>query len=152
MGLLNQGIDLAFKRGPIICQLVRLKFFKLNVGKTKELIKVVESYEYLGVHLDSTLNWKENTAVLSRKARLFFLRNLISFDISTKLLDAFYQGFLASVLFHSVLCWKGNISVDDKNRINKMIEKAGSVTGLMSRLIRGHCGEENKVKSWDARN
>lgn len=96
-------------------------------------IEIVQSHKFLGVHLDEKLNWKENTNVLIKKAqsRLFFLRKLRSFNISTKLLDVFYQGILASVLFYAVLCWGGSLSVDDKNRINKLIKRAGSVIGLI---------------------
>lgn len=37
--------------------------------------KIVQSYKYLGVHLDSRLNWKKNSEVVFKKAqsRLFFL-------------------------------------------------------------------------------
>ena len=91
----------------------------------------MESYKYLGVHLDNKLN-KENTGVLVKKAqsRLFFLRKLRSFDISPRLLGIFYQGILASVLFYAVLCWGGSIPIGDKKRINKIIKRAGSVIGF----------------------
>lgn len=48
-------------------------------------------------------------------------------------MDAFYQSILASVLFYAVLSWGGggSISAEDKNRINEMIKKAGSVIGLI---------------------
>lgn len=153
MGLLNQGNDLAYKREvESFASWCDSNFLKLNVGKTKEVIidfrkkreevlpvtikgqqiEIVGSYKYLGVHLDSKLNWKENTDVIVKKAqsRLFFLRKLRSFDISTRLLDVFYQDILANVLFYAVLCWGGSISMDDSNRINKLIKKAGSVIGV----------------------
>ncbi len=105
-----------------------INFLKLNVDKTKRLIidfrrkkdrvspvtikghdEVVQSYKYLGVHLDSKLDWKKNTDAVFRKAlsRLFHLRKLRSFDVSRSLLRVFYQGILASVLFYAVLCWGG---------------------------------------------
>lgn len=153
VGLLNHGNDVAYKKeAHSFAKWCDTNFLQLNVGKTKELIidfrkekeeavpvtinnqriEIVESYKYLGVHLDNKLNWKENTGVLVKKAqsRLFFLRKLRSFDISPRLLGIFYQGILASVLFYAVLCWGGSISTDDKNRINKIIKRAGSVIGL----------------------
>lgn len=38
-----------------------------------EQIKIVQSYKYLGVHIDHKLNWKKNTDAVFRKAqsRLF---------------------------------------------------------------------------------
>ncbi len=130
MGLLNHGNHLAYKREvQTFSSWCKSNFLKLNVGKTKELvtdfrkkkekvlpvttngqqIEIVGSNNYLGIHLDVKLNWKENTQVLSRKAhlRLFFLRKLRSFNISTRLLYVFHQGILASVLFYAVLCWGG---------------------------------------------
>lgn len=43
-----------------------------------QTIQSVESYKYLGVHLDNKINWKENTGVLLKKAQswLFFLKKL----------------------------------------------------------------------------
>ena len=153
VGLLNHGYDVAYKKeAHSFAKWCDTNFLQLNVGKTKELIidfrkkkeeavpvtinnqkiEIVESYKYLGVHLDNKLNWKENTGVLVKKAqsRLFFLRKLRSFDISPRLLGIFYQGILASVLFYAVLCWGGSIPIDDKNRINKIIKRAGSVIGF----------------------
>ena len=49
----------------------------------------------------------------------------------------FYQGILASVLFHAVLCWGGSITVEDKTRINKLIKKAGSVISMTPDSLEG---------------
>ncbi len=153
MGLLNYGSDLAYKKeAQTFARWCDANFLQLNVGKTKELIfdfrkkkeeavpvtinnqtiEIVESYKYLGVHLDNKLNWKENTGVLLKKAqsRLFFLRKLRSFDLSPRLLGVFYESILASVLFYAVLCWGGSIPIEDRNRINKLIKRAGSVIGF----------------------
>ncbi|KAK0147910.1 hypothetical protein N1851_012371 [Merluccius polli] len=115
----------------------------LHIDKTKELIfdfkrkkigqpvEVVPSYEYLGVHLDNKLDWKENSRVTFKKAqsRLFFLRKLRAFDMGRPILNIFYHGILESVLFYAVVCWGGSITVEDRNRFNKMIRKAGSIIG-----------------------
>lgn len=69
------------------------------------------------------------------QSRLFFLRKLRSVGISKTPLHVFYQGILANVLFYVVLCWGGRITVGDKNRINKMIMKAGSVIGLTTNSL-----------------
>lgn len=64
-------------------------------------IEIVQSYRYLGVYLDSKLNWIKNTEVVFKKAqsRLLFLRKFRSFDISKMLLHVLYQGILARALF-----------------------------------------------------
>ena len=74
---------------------------QLNTNKTKELVvdfrrgkkkpppipitirgdevEVVETYKFLGVHLNNKLDWSDNTEALYRKgqSRLFFLRRLL---------------------------------------------------------------------------
>lgn len=77
--------------------------------------------------MDSKLNWKMNSEVVFKKAqsRVFFLRKLTSFGIS----GLFFMSSIRESwpVLYAVLCWGGCITVDDKNRINKMIRKAGSV-------------------------
>ena len=96
-----------------------------------EAIEIVDSYKYLGVHMDKRLDWKENTNAIHKKA-------LSSRpDASRQLLHVFYQSIVASVIFFSVVCWgccldssetKGGKTNSDK--INKIIRKAGSVIGM----------------------
>ena len=45
------------------------------------------------------------------------------------ILNIFYHGILESVLFYAVVCWGSCITVEDRNRFNKMIRKAGSIIG-----------------------
>ncbi|KAI3362414.1 hypothetical protein L3Q82_012711 [Scortum barcoo] len=77
---------------------------QINAGKTKELvvdfrrrrhsppapvsiqgtdIDTVKSYKYLGVHLNDSLDWSDNTNALVKKgnSRLFLLRRLRSFGV-----------------------------------------------------------------------
>ncbi|KAF7645675.1 hypothetical protein LDENG_00200380 [Lucifuga dentata] len=77
---------------------------QLNVTKTKEMVvdfrrtktpitpvsiggekvELVQSYKYLGVYLDSRLDWSVNTEAIYRKSqsRLYFLRRLRSFSVN----------------------------------------------------------------------
>ena len=75
-----------------------------------EDIEVVQSYRYLGVHLDSKLDWSVNTDAVYRKgqSRLFFLRRLRSFDICGEMLHMFYQSVVASTIFYAAVCWGGS--------------------------------------------
>ena len=79
------------------------------------------------------MDWRENSSAMFKKAqsRLFFLRKLRSFDVSRPLLHMFYQSILASVLFYAVVCWGNGLKTEDKNKINKLIRKAGSIIGVM---------------------
>ncbi|KAI3374114.1 hypothetical protein L3Q82_005934 [Scortum barcoo] len=85
---------------------------QINAGKTKELvvdfrrrrhsppapvsiqgmdIDTVKSYKYLGVHLNDSLDWSDNTNALVKKgnSRLFLLRRLRSFGVQGPLLRTF---------------------------------------------------------------
>jgi len=126
---------------------------QLNISKTKELVvdfrqsrkrpltpitirgedvEVVNSYKFLGVHLNNKLDWSDNTDALFRKgqSKLFFLRRLRSFNVCTKLLQMFHQSVVASVLFFAVVCWGGNTNTRDTGRMNKLVRKASSVVGV----------------------
>ena len=45
------------------------------------------------------------------------------------ILNIFYHEILESVLFYAVACWGGSLTVEDRNRLNKLIRKAGSIIG-----------------------
>ena len=108
------------------CQLNHLH---LNASKTQEMIidfrrkappttqvnilgmdiETVTSYKYLGVHLNNRLDWADNTDATFRKgqSRLHLLRRLKSFGVCRPLLRTFYDTMVASVVFYSVVCWRG---------------------------------------------
>ncbi|XP_055493496.1 uncharacterized protein LOC129698391 isoform X1 [Leucoraja erinacea] len=97
----------------------------LNTTKTKEMvvnfgrsklplqpvnaagadIEVVQTYKYLGVHLDNKLDWSVNSDSLYKKgqSRLFFLRRLKSFNVCSDMLHMFYNTVVASVIFQVLI-------------------------------------------------
>lgn len=113
----------------------------INFGKKKNTlqpvnihgqdIECVHTYKYLGVHLDNKLDWNINTECLYKKSqsRLFFLRRLQSFNVCNQMLTMFYNSVVASVLFYGVVCWGNNISVLNRNKLDKLVRRAGSVVG-----------------------
>lgn len=153
LGLISYGDDRAYREEiDSFVSWCDSHFLQLNVAKTQELIidfrkkkqtvvpvfikgkpiETVDTYKYLGVHLDNKLNWKRNSDAVVKKtqSRMFFLRKLQSFEVNRRLMNVFYQGAVASVLFYAVLSWGGSISVEDRNRINKLIKKSSSIIGL----------------------
>lgn len=66
----------------------------------------VTIFMYLGLHLDTKLDWLVNIDALYKKglSRLNFLRKLGFFNICSKFLFMFYQSVVSSPMFSSV-CW-----------------------------------------------
>ena len=123
----------------------------LNTSKTKEMvidlrrrapphtpvtiqgadIELVDSFKYLGVHLNNKLDWTHNTDALYKKgqSRLHLLRRLRSFGVSRPLLRTFYDSVVASALNYAVVCWGAGSTDRDRKRLNKLVRKASSVLG-----------------------
>ena len=103
----------------------------LNVSKTKELIvdfgkkqgrnyaplningssvERVDSFKYLGVHITEGLTWGLHTDSVVRKARqrLFHLRRLRKFRVSSQILRNFYSCTIESVLTGNITAWYGS--------------------------------------------
>ena len=51
-------------------------------------VEIVQTYMYLGVHLDNKLEWSTNNEVVYKKglSRLYFLRRLRSFSVCKRML------------------------------------------------------------------
>ncbi|XP_078810605.1 uncharacterized protein LOC144994967 [Oryzias latipes] len=123
----------------------------LNTSKTKELIldfkrsspsqspvniqgsdiEVVDTFKYLGVHLNNRLDWSNNTDALYRRGQsgIHLLRRLRSFGVCRQLLRTFYDTVVASVVLYGVVCWAGGSAGRSLKRLNKLVRKAGSVLG-----------------------
>ncbi|XP_054866081.1 uncharacterized protein LOC129348770 [Amphiprion ocellaris] len=123
---------------------------QLNASKTKEMIvdfrrrrtprtapvniqgldiDMVDTYKYLGVHLNNKLDWTHNTEVLYKKgqSRLHLLRRLRSFGVCRTLLRTFYDSVVASAIFYAVVCWGAGSTERDRKRLNRLVRRAGSV-------------------------
>lgn len=95
-------------------------------------LDVVRQYKYLGTILDDKLNFDTNTDYICKKAnqRLFFLRKLKGFNVDRSLLKAFYSSFVESILTFAMICWFGNLSVINKNRLGKTVSICRKIIGI----------------------
>ena len=84
-----------------------LECTKLNGCSCLEL-KEVKSYKYLGITIDSCLNWKEHIKNLNKKllniTRTFYL---IKNMCSLKVLKTLYYAMVQSHLGYGLSCWGG---------------------------------------------
>ncbi|TWW59264.1 Catenin alpha-2 [Takifugu flavidus] len=94
-------------------------------------VDVVESYKYLGVHLNNNLDWTHNTDALVKKgnSRLFLLRRLRSFGVQGPLLRTFYDSVVGSAIFYGIGCWSSSITDRDRKRMDRRVRRASSVLG-----------------------
>ena len=67
-----------------------------------------------------------------RKAqqRLYFLRRLRKFRVSTDVLTMFYRAVIESVLTLSITVWYGSTTVDEKRKIARVIRTASQIIGI----------------------
>ena len=83
-----------------------------------EVVEFVDNYKFLGVHLNSSLDWSDNAEAIHSKGKsmLFFVRRLRSFGVYNRMLQMFYQSVMGSVLFFGITCWGGNNRVHPLNQ------------------------------------
>ena len=132
----------------------KIIFGELNVKKTKEIIidfrkskappdpliindhtvERVRTYEYLGVMLNNDHSWSSNTDYIISKlnSRLYCLRKLRKFNVNICILKLFYQLVIKCVFKYCCVCWGGNITKRDINRITGIINKSGSIIQAMN--------------------
>ncbi|TWW80191.1 hypothetical protein D4764_01G0000060 [Takifugu flavidus] len=136
-------LDITIFKGPNLLQTGTLDtrmFFKptdshsllhkqMNILGTD--VDVVESYKYLGVHLNNNLDWSHNTDALVKKgnSRLFLLRRLRSFGVQGPLLRTFYYSVVGSAIFYGIVCWSSSITDRDRKRMDRLVRRASSVLG-----------------------
>ena len=94
-------------------------------------IHQVTSYKYLGVFIDCSLTWHVHVENLCTRLqqRMYFLRRLRLYGVNSKLLFLFFQMILESVIRYSMQTWYGNLSVQLKSRLGRLISTAFKIVG-----------------------
>ena len=126
-------------------------YLELNASKTKEMIvdfrrkkspvspllidcktvEIVQHVKFLDSTISSDLKWELNVDTIVRKAqqRLYFLRRLRSFGLTTQITLNFYKVLIESVLTFSITVWFGSITVKEKFRLNRVVNTASKIIG-----------------------
>ena len=97
-----------------------------------EIIERVSNFKFLGTIISDDLRWETNTDKVVSKAhqRLYFLRLLKKFKLSSNILSQFYRSTIESVLCFSISVWYGNLSQKDKHRLNRIVNISSKIIGL----------------------
>ena len=123
----------------------------LNATKTKEIvvdfrknkstispilinnqpIEIVEKFKFLGTTISYDLKWQNNVDEIVKKAhqRLYFLRQLRKFSLSTPILVNFYRSVIESILTFSIIIWYGNLTDTQKGSLDKIMKTASKIIG-----------------------
>lgn len=90
----------------------------------------MDSYKYLGTMLDLSFQINAETICKKVQQRLYFLRKINLFKVSTKKMTLFYKSFIESVLTFSITVWFGNLSLTERNKLGRLVSVAGKVIGV----------------------
>ena len=109
-----------------------------------EPVEIVENFKYLGTVFDSKLKWDVNTEhiVTRGQQRVYLLRKLNSFSVSSVILSRFYQSFIESLLSFSFICWFRNLSVHDRNSLTAIVNVCSKIIGVRQRDLGTFCDQQ----------
>lgn len=96
----------------------------------------VPSYKYLGVYIDNSLCWSlhVNNLCSRLQQRLYFLRRLRAFRVNQRIMYLFYQSIFESLIRYGITAWYGNLSVQLKSRLGRLVHTAFKIIGGEERL------------------
>ena len=123
----------------------------LNVTKTKEMVfdrrknkspllpltingaevEQVDSFKLLGVTISNDLSWAVHTDLSLKKAhqRLYFLRQLRKFKVSSSIMSQFYRAAVESLLTFSITVWYSSSCQSEKDKLEKVVRAASNIIG-----------------------
>ena len=83
-------------------------------------VEIVQHFKFLGSTISSNLKWELNVVSIVKKAqqRLYFLRRLRSFGLTTQVMLNFYRAVIEFVLVFSITVWFGSITQKETLRLN----------------------------------
>ena len=95
------------------------------------VVEQVESFKFLGVHINNKLEWSKNTKTVVKRARqsLFPLRKLKRLGMDPEILKRFYSCNIESILTGCITAWYGNCTASDRKALQRVVHTAQYITG-----------------------
>ena len=92
-------------------------------------VEIIQHFKFLGSTISNNLKWELyiDTTVKKAHQRMYFLRRLISFGLTTQILLTLYRSAIESVLTFSITVWFGSITVKEKLRLNRVVKTASRI-------------------------
>ncbi len=101
----------------------------ITIDKTP--VERVNSFKFLGVHITEDLTWSAHTDAVLKKAhqRLFLLRRLRKFGMSSRILRSFYTCTVESILTGCITAWFGNSTAGNRRALQRVVRTARHIVG-----------------------
>ena len=101
------------------------------------VVEQVESFKFLGVHINNKLEWSNHTKTAVKRARqsLFSLRKLKRFGMGPQILKRFYSCNIESILTGCITAWHGNCSASDRKALQMVMRTAQYIPGAKLPVI-----------------
>ena len=102
-----------------------------SITINNEEVEVVDSFKYLGTIVDSKLSFDAHVHEVYKKANqgMYMLRKLRGFGVSSRVLTNVYRSLIESVLSCNAVSWAGNLTVENKKKLNRIINEASKIVG-----------------------
>ena len=85
------------------------------------VVKQVESFTFLGVHINNKLDWSKHTKTVVKRAR--------------QILKRFFSCNIESILTSSITAWYGNCSASDRKALQRVVRTAQYITGPLHQAV-----------------
>lgn len=94
-------------------------------------VERVSNFKFLGVYIKDDLTWsmQADSAVKTAQKRLYFLRRLKKFGMSSKTLKNFYRCTIESILSGCITAWYGSCSAADRKALQRVVKTAERIIG-----------------------
>ncbi len=95
------------------------------------IVTAVESFRFQGTTISQDLKWDNHIEFMVKKAqqRLYFLRQLMKFNLPQELLIQFYSSIIESVLCTSITVWFSSATKSDLRRLWRVVRTAERIIG-----------------------
>ena len=86
----------------------------------------------MGVQMSDNIKWEDQITANLKKARkrLYFLRQLKSFQVGADLMATFYRSTIESCLTNYILTWYASATKKDKDKLAKVVRTASYIIGV----------------------
>ena len=91
------------------------------------MVEMVPNFKYLGIALDPNLTF--NGAYKKALQRMFLLRKLRGFGVSSNVLETIYNSVVENEMTFNIMSWYGHLTVKNKAKLTKVVNRASKKIG-----------------------